>query len=152
MCNIDEIMYLISWNRSHSEQQSGITMAKEVKCINAFFRPVGIGYGKSVWENCARIICERSDNELTPYISDMLLWLQDLNWPGAEMIQGRLMEFQETQQLAMVIDDIVPKLDQLQEKSWLIFVSELLENKDLKKNINNNTLRILSDISERYLQ
>ena len=57
MTDIDRIMYLIDWNRSPSEQQAGITLARKVVCIKAFFRPIGPGYSKSVWENCATILC-----------------------------------------------------------------------------------------------
>lgn len=145
MSDIDRIMWLIDWNRSESEQQTGISLARDISCINAFFRPIGQGYSKSVWDNCAIIIAERSDEELAPYISDMLLWLEDLNWPGAEIIQNRLIQFRDVEILSLHINEIVPVLQTLKRDSWLIFIAELLQNKDLKKALNEEVVQSLSE-------
>ena len=48
-----------------------------------------IEYGWS-WENCAKVICEKTDEELNKYTCEMLEWLQDINWPGAFLIMERL--------------------------------------------------------------
>ena len=149
MTNIDRIMYLIDWKRSPAEQKEGIALAREVVCINAFFQPISSEYSKSVWENCAAIICERSDEELLPYITDMLLWLEDLNWPGAEQIQQRLIAFQDVSRLASVLDSFVAALEKLEKTSWLIFLSDLLRNQKLSQKINNTTKEILTRHSLR---
>jgi len=143
MTDIDRIMYLIDWKRSPAEQQEGIALAREVVCINAFFRPISSEYSKSVWDNCAAIICERSDEELLPYLTDMLLWLEDLNWPGAEQIQQRLIEFQDVSVLAVILDSFVAALEKLEETSWLFFLSELLNNEKLSQAIKSSTKEIL---------
>ena len=149
MNNIDRIMYLIDWNRSSVEQQEGISLAREVVCIKAFFQPSGPEYNKSVWENCATIICAHPDEELLPYLMDMILWIQDLNWPGAEQIQQRLIAFQDVSMLALTLNSIVPALEKLEETSWLIFIAELLSNKKLSQAINNSTKEILTHYSIR---
>lgn len=147
MTDIDRIMYLIDWKRSPAEQQEGISLAREVVCINAFFQPISSEYSKSVWDNCAAIICERSDVELLPYITDMLLWIEDLNWPGAERIQQRLIEFRDISRLASVLDSLVPDLEKLKKTSWLMFISDLLSNRELSHTINNSTKEILTKYS-----
>lgn len=144
MTNIDRIMYLIDWKRSPAQQQEGIALAREVGCINAFFRPISSEYSKSVWDNCAAIICERSDEELLPYLTDMLLWLEDLNWPGAEQIQQRLIAFQDVSMLASDLDSFVAALEKLEKTSWLIFISDLLSNEKLSQKINSSTREILT--------
>lgn len=144
MTDIDRIMYLIDWKRSPAEQQEGIALAREVVCINAFFQPISSEYSKSVWDNCAAIICERSDEELRPYLTDMLLWLEDLNWPGAGQIQQRLIEFQDVSMLASDLDSFVAALEKLDKTSWLYFISDLLRNKNLSQAINSNTKAILN--------
>lgn len=144
MPDIDKIMYLIDWNRSLDEQQEGMSLARKVICINAFFQPIGPGYSKSVWENCASIICERSDEELTPYIPEMIQWLEDLNWPGAEQIQQRLIAFQNVERLAMTLDGGIPELEKLGKRSWLMFLSDLLNNQKLSQAIKESTREILS--------
>ena len=143
MGDIDRIMWLIDWNRSEDEQQAGISLAREISCINAFFRPIGLGYSKSVWDNCAIIIAERSDAELAPYISDMLLWLEDLNWPGAEIIQNRLIQFRDVETMSLHSRAIVPVLKTLKQDSWLGFIAELLRNTDLKKALSGEVVQIL---------
>lgn len=142
-CNIDRILNLISWNRTESEQQEGISMARKVTCLKAFFQPIGPDYSKNVWDNCALILCERSDEELNPYISDMLLWLEDLNWPGAELILERLKRFHEVDMLVMCLDHWVPALEKLEEWAWLSFIAEVLDNPNLRSQLKPNTLQIL---------
>lgn len=146
--NIDEIMGLIGWEQPENEQQRGIALAREVMCLKAFFQPGGPQYGKSVWENCALIISERSDEELKYYVSDMLLWLEDLNWPGSELILERLKRFRKVDILAMHLNHWVPALDKLGEGAWLSFIAEVLDNPDLGSRLKPNTLQIL--LSNKY--
>ena len=92
MVNIDYIMDLLDWNNSIEKQEQGIKLAKEVKCINVFLQPGSHYYGKNVWDNCAKILSARSNEELSPYLIELMEWLQDMNWPGAFCILNRLKE------------------------------------------------------------
>lgn len=90
MVNIDYIMDLLDWNNSMEKQEQGIALAKDVKCINVFLQPGSQYYGKNVWDNCAKILSARSNEELSPYMIELMEWLQDMNWPGAFCIFDRL--------------------------------------------------------------
>ena len=90
MVNIDYIMDLLDWNNSIEKQEQGVELAKEVKCINVFLQPGSHYYGKNVWDNCAKILSARSNEELSPYLMELMEWLQDMNWPGAFCILNRL--------------------------------------------------------------
>lgn len=90
MVNIDYIMGLLDWNNSIEQQEQGVELAQNVKCINAFLQPHCLCYGKNVWDNCAKILSTRSNEELSPYLIELMEWLQDLNWPGALCILERL--------------------------------------------------------------
>ena len=92
MVNIDYIMDLLDWNNSIEKQEQGVKLAKEVKCINVFLQPGSHYYGKNVWDNCAKILSARSNEELSPYLIELMEWLQDMNWPGAFCILNRLKE------------------------------------------------------------
>ena len=92
MVNIDYIMDLLDWNNSKEKQEQGVKLAKEVKCINVFLQPGSHYYGKNVWDNCAKILSVRSNEELSPYLIELMEWLQDMNWPGAFCILNRLKE------------------------------------------------------------
>lgn len=43
-----------------------------------------------MWNNCAKILSDKSDEELSPYLPELFRWLKDLNWPGAICIYDRL--------------------------------------------------------------
>lgn len=90
MVNIDYIMDLLDWNNSMEKQEQGIALAKDVKCINVFLQPCSKNYNKNVWDNCAKILSARSNEELSPYMIELMEWLQDMNWPGAFCIFERL--------------------------------------------------------------
>lgn len=90
MVNIDYIMDLLDWNNSIEKQEQGIALAKDVKCINVFLQPCSKNYNKNVWDNCAKILSARSNEELSPYMIELMEWLQDMNWPGAFCIFDRL--------------------------------------------------------------
>ena len=92
MINIDYIMDLLDWNNSIEKQEQGIALAKDVKCINVFLQPCSKNYNKNVWDNCAKILSARSNEELSPYMIELMEWLQDMNWPGAFCIFDRLKE------------------------------------------------------------
>ena len=47
MVNIDAIMALLDWNNSTEQQERGIELAKDVKCINVFLQPNQREYGKN---------------------------------------------------------------------------------------------------------
>ena len=95
--NIDEIYDLFSWDNAYTpeeynqREQQGLELAKEVKYLFPFLQPfIPNGKSKSVWEPCAKTIADRTDEELVPYLPFLFRWLQDLNWPGSEIILNRL--------------------------------------------------------------
>lgn len=145
MNNIDEIMALIDWRCSETDQKKGIEMARKVQSLRAFFQPAGPGFCKSVWKNCAYIICEREDKELIPHMTEMLMWLQDLNWPGAEQVLHRLLRFSDVNILCMVITNMVPALVAIDEDAWLSSIAILLSNKKIATALDAATVQILED-------
>ena len=86
---IDEIFEMISVLNDKETQFRGIEEGKKVKHLSIFFQPIDVG-GIYLWENCAKIITSKSDDELEQYIIPMFEWLKDMNWPGAEIIYERL--------------------------------------------------------------
>lgn len=86
---IDEIFELMSWDNDEAAQIRGIEEAKKIRHLSVLFQPME---SKSVWENCAKVLADKSDGELKLYLIDMFEWLQDMNWPGADIIYGRLRE------------------------------------------------------------
>ena len=84
---IDRIFDMLSWESSREEQERGMKLARHIENISVLIMPIEI---KSVWENCAKVLAEKSDEKLRIYYIDLMKWLKDLNWPGAYVIYDRL--------------------------------------------------------------
>lgn len=85
--DIDTIFSMLELSNDEQTQLKGIEEARKVRQLSVFFMPKG---RKGIWENCAKIISEKSDSELEIYLYDMFVWLQDMCWPGADIICDRL--------------------------------------------------------------
>ncbi len=84
---IDQIFEMLSWNNDKNTQAQGINEAKKIKNLSVFMQPIE---SKSIWENCARVLASKEDQELNIYLIDLFQWLQDMNWPGADIVYERL--------------------------------------------------------------
>lgn len=125
MVNIDYVMRLLDWNNPQSEQQKGRDLAKDVECINVFLQPLSEHFCKNVWDNCARILSERSDRELQPYLSALLSWLEDMNWPGAEIILKRMKKYKSDNALRFALRESIREANALDKINWLMTLCEL---------------------------
>jgi len=83
---INELFEMLKWESDESEQEKGIEEGKKVKYMSIFLQ----NGPKGIWENCARIIASKTDEELKPYLTRLFQWLEDPNWPGSEIIYNRL--------------------------------------------------------------
>lgn len=129
MINIDYIMELIDWNNSVEKQEQGIRMAQEVKCINVFLQP-GSPYGKNVWDNCAKILASKTDEELKPYLIPLLEWIQDMNWPGAFCILHRIQKFTDICTLNSTINICKRRSKLLNDEVWESNLNILMKKLD----------------------
>lgn len=143
MNNIDEIMNMLDWNNSIETQQEGIEFAQDVKNINIFILPMHPNCNKNVWENCAKILVNKTDEVLNPYLKELLEWIEDINWPGALIVMDRLKRFSETEMLSFAVEESVKMANAINNHIWLRNLSELLDNEKLKNNISIDILEIL---------
>lgn len=125
MVNIDYIMNLIDWNSSIENQNKGIKLAKDVKCINVFLQPCDNKYNKNVWDNCAKIIAKRCDKELEPYLHELFEWLMDMNWPGADSIFERLKVYNNDKWFNCILKKCINEAQLLHEYIWLETLIEI---------------------------
>ena len=93
MADVFEIMDMLDWQNTSKEQCKGIELASQLDTISVFIQPVTPRHNKNVWENCAKILSSKSDECLDGHIGRLFEWLQDMNWPGAEIIFERLTNF-----------------------------------------------------------
>lgn len=119
MYSIDEIMDMLDWNNDYDIQEKGRVLSKDIRCINVFLRPGHLGHGKNVWDNCAKILAERSDTELEPYLHELFEWLLDMNCPGAYCVWERLLHYGESVWFDKVLNLCVDEAKALNEEIWL---------------------------------
>lgn len=131
MRSIDEIINMLDWDNSEDIQNEGIKLAANVEHIDSFIQP--LNKGKCIWENCAKVINNKSDEELTNYLSRLLLWLQDLNWPGAIVIMERLIKYQNKQYILQIINNDIIVAKRLNDTIWkenLLILKNEIENNE----------------------
>lgn len=87
---IDQIFEMLSWSNDERIQKYGIIEAQKIKSLSVFMQPRNEQFGKDVWENCAKVLESKTDKELQFYLFDLFKWLQDMNWPGSEIVYERL--------------------------------------------------------------
>ena len=117
MVDIDYIMELLDCNRTNEEQLMGIRLAQNVKCKSAFLRP-GSPYGERVWENCAKVLAEKSDDDLTSYLLELLEWLQDMKSPGASYILDRMKKYKKDKYFYFVLNDCIKYARAMKDTTW----------------------------------
>lgn len=116
--NIDEIMDMLDWNNTPEVQERGRELARNVRCINVFLQPRHPGHRKNVWDNCALVLSERTDQELSPYLYELFLWLEDMNWPGAECIFSRLMQYKRDSLFEYELKLCKAEAKALKKRNW----------------------------------
>ena len=118
MLDITEIMDMLDWNMPSEIQIEGISLAKNIETIAPFIQPLTPKYNKNVWENCAVIISERSDEEIKPHLPEVLEWLQDMNWPGSFYILDRLKNYSDNKSILSAISICLQKAKGCNDEIW----------------------------------
>ena len=81
-------------NRPIEDQKNAIKtmITRNDYDIKKLILPLDIRYdiGKKHWENAASVICGKKESTILMIVPDLLIWLQDMNWPGAWKILDRL--------------------------------------------------------------
>lgn len=137
-------MNMLNWNNDTLTQEQGISLANRIKDLSVFLQPTDFG-SKAVWDNCAKILAKKTDDELEPYLVNLLEWLQDINWPGAFVIMNRLKAFsgEKLKSPFLKFVDNAIQLNNEEGLMWLDYLSELLDNEGLKAELPKETLEIL---------
>lgn len=144
MNSLNKIMNMLNWNNNPQTQKKGIALANQIKDLNVFLQPMDFG-SKAVWDNCAKILVGKTDNDLAPYLDKLLEWLQDLNWPGALLILERLKNFsgEKLKKPFLELVNNAIKMNNEEGLMWLDYLSELLDNKELRAILPEETLQVL---------
>ena len=118
MQDITEIMDMLDWHKLPEVQAKGIALARNTETILPFIQPMTPEHNKNVWENCAVIIAEKSDEKLRPYLAELLEWVQDMNWPGAFRIMDRLQKYSDDASLCGAVNACLAKARECGDEVW----------------------------------
>ena len=118
MIDIIEVMNMLDWHMPPEIQAQGISLARNIETITPFMQPMTKEHNKNVWENCAKIISEKSDEKLRPYLVELLEWLQDMNWPGAFCILDRLQKYSDNNSISIAINICIKKARECRYENW----------------------------------
>lgn len=142
MERMNQIYQMLDYKNSIDIQEKGKQLARKITDLSLLITPPA---SPSVWEQCAIILSEKTDDELVPYLTSILQWLYDLNWPGALTILNRLKKFSGKQLKKSFIDSVARAINSHDDEGmmWLDYLSELLDNKELKKELPEEILNIL---------
>ena len=146
--DINVILKMLDWNNDLSVQQEGCISAKTVRCLKVFMQPMDSQFNKNIWENCAIILSDKEDELLTPYLMELLDWLQDLSWPGSTIILERLQKYRDYENLGRAISNRIVVANALKDEVWLSSLAELLLSNEVKKNLKDDACEII----ETYLE
>lgn len=134
--SIDDIYDLFRWDASYSDEEydtrveQGIAEARKLKNIYPFIQPIVAGCNsKSVWEPCAKVIALKSDEDLDDYMYLLLEWLQDMNWPGAEIIFDRLSQIPFAK-ICGYVEFCIRRAKKDEDESWLNTLEALKEHRN----------------------
>ena len=146
MNDINNIYKMLNWENPPEVLAEGIKQAHKINDLALLIQPPA---APSVWEYCAKILYEKSDNELEPHLDDLLKWLQDLNWPGALIILDRLKIFSGKKLKKPFIDSYTYAINLNNEEGlmWLDYLSELLDNEQLRAELPKE---ITNKLQEHY--
>ena len=110
---------MLSWNNPEEVQKKGLELACGIKYPGNFFQPFIDEESKSLWNNCALILSDKTDEELKYWLLQCFRWLQDMDCPGSKIIAERLRKYSDTESLERERKKAVRIVRILNSKEWL---------------------------------
>lgn len=120
--NTDEIIRMLDMSQPLSIQEKGIKEAKEITFLWPFIMPPN---KLQTWENCAKIVADRTDEEIEPYLSELFQWTRDLNKPGSNTVYNRLAIYPKDTKFRQVLYESLRQAQQNDEKEWMMALNKL---------------------------
>ena len=121
MNKIDKYLHNLSWNVDEKLQRKAIDKLSKVnaKEVGQLIMPLD----KDCWDNASKVISCLNDDIIEPIIPELLVWLQDMNWPGSLKLVDRLllMDYELLQEKAKLVIEQAIKENDLEWKENLEF-------------------------------
>ena len=139
--SIDKIFKYLSWDNNDEVQKYGIELASQISNLSVLIMPVE---SKSIWENCAKVLINKSDEDLQLYYIHLFEWLQDLNWPGAYLMYDRLICVSD-EKLLTAYKYSLSVVKKMQDSVWEKVLRDFLAEYNQKRHLPASELKQLND-------
>lgn len=107
----------LDWNQP-KEVQAAAKKAIKLKIGNDLSPLMIRNLQKSQWENAAEILESLDPSRVAPFTPDLLEWMKDMNWPGANRVFDMLIQFQK-HELLPDIDSAISKAREDADEDWV---------------------------------
>ena len=114
----EALLDMLDWNQPEEIQKSACKAAAG-EDIKIFLQPCTKRHNKNVWDNCARILSQKTDDQLSPYLQELFCWIKDMNWPGAFEIRDRLKKYSGKNELRQAYEEAIQKARATKDRAWL---------------------------------
>ena len=143
MTTIQRIYAMLDWRQPEEVQKEGQRLAHEIKDLSLLYDPEGAT--PSAWIECWKILLENSDDDLLPYVADFLVYIGDMNRMGAEIVYKRLRRFSGKKLKPLFMKAVNASIDRKDVNGiiWLGWLSDLLDNKELKAELPEDVINLL---------
>lgn len=88
---------------------------------------------KDCWENAAKVLFKLGYPKIKEVIPGLLRWLQDINWPGSNIVMEILVTIPKDVLIPYLEDAVIEALNG-HDEIWVESLSYFLEQFDLKEN------------------
>jgi hypothetical protein len=130
-------------------QRQGLEEAAKVKYLSIFILP---SEGKRLWENCAKVLARKADEELDPYLMQIFEWLQDANWPGFDEIYNRLRKIPAIKIVSdfSFIISYAKTRHEINREMWLTYLSGLIRNQELLELLPSDQQELMKEYYKKW--
>lgn|GEM_PF-488795 len=121
--DLDELVGNLSWDMPLQTQKEAMHRLAGIDDdrMQLLIRPGD----KSCWENAARILRNIGYPRNHKVIPGLMAWLQDMNWPGAEIVM-EILESIDRKTLIPYIEDSLEKVADDDDFLWITAIKELV--------------------------
>lgn len=127
----DKLLLSLSWNLPLNIQQEAIY--KIASIIDLDPKELLQPGDKEYWENAAKVLLQMGYPRVKEAIPGLLVWLQDINWPGSRIVM-KLLETVPKDEFILYLEEAVEKALDENDEMWIENLAYFLEQLDLKDN------------------
>lgn len=127
---LDQLLDNLSWNRPIEVQNRAIEEILKFKPLD--YTLLIMPKAKSCWENAAKILRKSDLPHTREIVMGLLEWLQDLNWPGAQIVI-EILESINKITLIPFIEETLKKAALDGDYVWIYWIKYLTERLGIKR-------------------